>query len=276
MSLIHKQVNDLAKAVGREIRHTNNRIDELAVKVLIDLKNDTSFTIAGKQLILLDGNMKPNAITNAMTPKQDKQRYRGGFRLEHIYFYSGDKVRPFSFFKKREIYSRYPTVDFKLSSNCGIFLEPNKPVYLICGYDEETNLYYLAKKWWTQKLPEKDDGLVYKHIGFARPNQRLQFFNDGAIYQFKNNKIIVSYSAQDKEIATDEELNENSTNAISNQAVTVVVNNLSEKIEQIDINLSDIIESFDYTYENGTNPTSDEPTNPTDGDSPDEPQQDNP
>lgn len=244
--LIHKQVNELAKAVGRELKNTNRRIDELSVRVKLKLKNRTSYTIGGNQLILLDENLKPNSITNAQTQNTDKQRYRGGFKLEHIYFYSGDKVRPYNFFEKGKLFSRHSKVDFKYSSNCGVFIEPNKPVYLICGYDEDTNLYYLAKKWWTQILPDKEDGLIYKHIGFAGVNQNLQFVNDGPVYQFKKGKILVSDFGPDKEVKADKFLDSTSLNAVSNQAVATAVQSLNERI---DIDLDDIVSSFDRTYE---------------------------
>lgn len=251
--LIHKQVNELARAVGRELKNTNRRIDDLSVKVKLKLKNRTPYTIGGNQLILLDEDLKPNSITNAQTPNTDKQRYRGGFKLEHIYFYSGDKVRPYNFFERGKLYSRYSGMDFKFSSNCGMLLEPNKPVYLICGYDEDTNLYYLAKKWWTQKLPEKDDGLIYKHIGFAGINQSLQFVNDGPVYQFKKGKVLVSESGPDKDIQADKVLDSTSLNPVSNQAVTEAVQTLNERIdtiviEGVDIDLADIINHFDNTY----------------------------
>lgn len=231
MSLI-KHIDDFAKAVGKEIRETNKRVEELAIRVLITLKNDKPFVIGGQQLILLDSDLNPHAITSSQSPATDKERYRGGFELDHIYFYNGDKVKPFASFKRKELYSRHPKVDFKFSSNCGITLTPNKPVYLVCGWDEETKQYYLAKKWWTQELPEEEDGLIYKHIGFARLNSFIQFFNDGKTYQFKGGAVLSGDSAGNI-VIVDKEVTEESENPVTSSAVSAVVQKVNQNVEAV-------------------------------------------
>ena len=82
-------------------------------------------------------------------------------------------------------------VDLRYSTNCNQTLTVNKPVYLV-GTVGNDGLFYLDDTWWTQTLPDTEDGKVYIYLGdtynayciyFVSKNTAL-YYKDGAIREY--------------------------------------------------------------------------------------------
>ncbi|MBR2182963.1 MAG: hypothetical protein IJ858_06025 [Acidaminococcaceae bacterium] len=82
-------------------------------------------------------------------------------------------------------------LDLRYSTNCNQTLTVNKPVYLV-GTVNNDGLFYLDTPWWTQTLPDTEDGKVYIYLGdtynaysiyFVSKNPAL-YYKDGAIREY--------------------------------------------------------------------------------------------
>lgn len=134
--------------------------------------------IWGYSLVMQAADGRWNSIFTASSWNSTgtgKSRYTGGFVLGRILYSSGAGQQTNASGTTATYYRYSPNVttsttwdvypfDLRYSTNCAQTLVSYKPVYLV-GTVGADGLFYLDSTWWTQTLPNSEDGKVYVYIG---------------------------------------------------------------------------------------------------------------
>lgn len=134
--------------------------------------------IWGYSLVMQAADGRWNSIFTASSwngTGTGKSRYTGGFVLGRILYSSGAGQQTNASGTTATYYRYSPNVttsttwdvypfDLRYSTNCAQTLVSYKPVYLV-GTVGADGLFYLDSTWWTQTLPNSEDGKVYVYIG---------------------------------------------------------------------------------------------------------------
>jgi len=125
------------------------------------------------------------------------------------------------------VYDGYP-VDFRYSSNCATTLTAYKPVYIVGEMHDDGKLY-LDSTWWTQTVPDAEDGKTYVYVGDAYSAYQVWLSVENRAYQFYDGAFITYEEAQDAR-----------ARAAAENARTYAESLISQKADEIEISISTV------------------------------------
>ena len=139
--------------------------------------------------------------------------------------------------------------NFRYSSNCANTLTKGLPVYFVGTINPTDGLFYLDENtWWTQTLPNSEDGKVYMYLGNAYDGSGLTLWTEHQIYEYKNGKI---RQYQDDTIA-------DSAYTLASSAITMIqtnerivaeaLNDLNDRIIEVSSTTIDLYSLTDSAY----------------------------
>ena len=132
---------------------------------------------------------KLEGFVNSASTGTTKTKNTSSFRIgAPIYYYSSktnlvqDNVAG-----DNTLFSQNSTIDLRYSTNCNKTLTANLPVYLV-GIPSGAN-FTLADTWWTQTLPNTEDGKIYILLGIGYSTYQIAFNIQHPVYEYKNGAI---------------------------------------------------------------------------------------
>ena len=145
-------------------------------------------TLAG----MTSGGYIESIVTSSSTGKT-KTRNTHGFRLGQWYYNASStttSVAANTNITSNILWLWYTSayIDCQYSFNSGKTLTGHLPIYLV-GTIGNDNLFYLDATWWTQTLPNTEDGKVYVDIGVAYDTYRFIFNGGMNAWEYKDGAL---------------------------------------------------------------------------------------
>lgn len=145
-------------------------------------------TLAG----MTSGGYIESIVTSSSTGKT-KTRNTHGFRLGQWYYNASTtatSVAANTNITSNILWLWYTSayIDCQYSFNSGKTLTGHLPIYLV-GTIGNDNLFYLDATWWTQTLPNTEDGKVYVDIGVAYDTYRFIFNGGMNAWEYKDGAL---------------------------------------------------------------------------------------
>ena len=131
-----------------------------------------------------------NSLVTASTTAATKTPTSKGFLLGSDILYYNNTLAANSTGGNSYGYCAIYAFDFRYSSNAGSTLVKGLPVYLVGTVNPNDGLFYLdSTAWWSQTLPQTDDGKVYIFVGVAYDSYNVTLWPEHPIFQYKNGHV---------------------------------------------------------------------------------------
>lgn len=145
-------------------------------------------------LQLPDGRWE--SLVNSNTTNTNKTCNTHGFLLENVYlhYYDNTGYGANEIVGNSRIYTAYANLidhrySFNTANNSTNGTVANKPVYLVGSLHSDGLFYLDTTKWWTQTLPNTEDGKLYIYLGDAYDYYRMVFAENNPIYKYVGGKV---------------------------------------------------------------------------------------
>lgn len=143
--------------------------------------------IQQNSLFMEDGNGSYQSFTTDDGTGTDKTKNTAGFRLPYIYYNNSSSSYTNGQLSLSDIGFISKEINIKYSTNISS-LTTNKPVYLV-GTLGSDGLFYLSDTWWSQTLPNTEDGKLYVYLGHAYSTSAICLLPDHPIFYYMGGRV---------------------------------------------------------------------------------------